>query len=107
MTGEAFEYIERLDVYEDYVADLKPWDVGPNTRALADLCLVLLNAKGERVVCFDNAHSVPEGFGPAKKFPKQHDHKHIGSKITPYVFKDAFTLLQDFWKEVDKMVQLR
>lgn len=44
MTGEAFEYIERLDVYEDYVADLKPWDVGPQTRALADLCLVLMNA---------------------------------------------------------------
>ena len=33
-----------LDIYENYVADLKPWDVGPETRALADLCLVLFNA---------------------------------------------------------------
>ncbi len=64
--------------------------------------LVLLNAKGERVVCFDNAHSVPVGSGPAKKRPKQHDHKHIGDKITPYAFKGAHALLQDFWKEVDK-----
>ena len=44
MTGEPFEYTERLDVYEDYVPHPKPWDVGPETRALADLCLVLFNA---------------------------------------------------------------
>jgi hypothetical protein len=31
-------------VYEDFVPDAKPWDVGPGTRALADLCLVLFNA---------------------------------------------------------------
>ena len=44
MTGESFTYTERLDVYEDYAADLQPPDVGPATRALADLCLVLFNA---------------------------------------------------------------
>ena len=44
MTGESFTYTERLDVYEDYVADLRPTDVDPETRALADLCLVLFNA---------------------------------------------------------------
>ena len=44
MTGEAFEYDEHLDVYEDYVADKKPWDVEPETRALADLCRVMFNA---------------------------------------------------------------
>ena len=44
MTGEAFEFVERLDVYEDYVPDLKPWDVQAETRALADLCLVLFNS---------------------------------------------------------------
>ncbi|MBT7100791.1 DUF1553 domain-containing protein, partial [Candidatus Poribacteria bacterium] len=43
MTGEPFTYTERLDVYEEYVSDAKPWDVGPETRALADLCLLLLN----------------------------------------------------------------
>ena len=44
MTGEEFTYTERLDQYENYVADLKPRDVLPETRALADWCRVLFNA---------------------------------------------------------------
>ncbi|NND07111.1 MAG: DUF1549 domain-containing protein [Saprospiraceae bacterium] len=44
MTGEPFEYIERLDVYEDYVADPSYHDVSVETRALSDLCLVLFNS---------------------------------------------------------------
>jgi len=44
MTGEPFEYTERLDIYENYTPDLKAWEVGLETRALADLCLVLFNA---------------------------------------------------------------
>jgi hypothetical protein len=43
-TGTKIRWRERLDVYELFVPDLKPWDVGPETRALADLCLVLMNA---------------------------------------------------------------
>lgn len=64
--------------------------------------LVLLNAKGERVVGFDNAHSAAEGSGPARKRRQQHDHKHIGDKISSYAFKDAHALLRDFWAEVEK-----
>ncbi len=44
MSGLALHYKERLDVYEDYVPHAKPWDVEPETRALADLCLALFNA---------------------------------------------------------------
>ncbi|MCZ6793016.1 MAG: PSD1 and planctomycete cytochrome C domain-containing protein [Planctomycetota bacterium] len=43
MSGLAFDYVERLDVYEDYVPDAKPWDVSPEVRALADICLILFN----------------------------------------------------------------
>lgn len=43
-TGKKVRWEERLDVYENFVSDLKPWDVGPETRALADFCLVLFNA---------------------------------------------------------------
>ncbi len=43
MTGLNFSWEEQLDVYQNYVQDAKPWDVGPQTRALADLCLVLFN----------------------------------------------------------------
>jgi hypothetical protein len=44
LTGKPFEFIEKLNVYEDYVPDAKPWTVGSHTRALADVCLLLLNS---------------------------------------------------------------
>ena len=44
MSGLALHYKEPLDVYDDYTPHAKPWDVGPETRALADLCLVLFNS---------------------------------------------------------------
>ncbi len=43
-TGEPFEFIEKLNVYEDYVPDAKPWTVDADVRALADVCLLLLNS---------------------------------------------------------------
>jgi hypothetical protein len=43
-TGEPFEFIELLNVYDDYVPDSKPWTVSADTRALADVCLLLLNS---------------------------------------------------------------
>lgn len=44
LTGEVFQWEEDLDLMADFVPDLKPWDVGPETRAWAELCLVLLNS---------------------------------------------------------------
>ena len=43
-TGEIVRWDEDLDLLKNYVRDLKPWDVDPATRALADLCLVLFNS---------------------------------------------------------------
>lgn len=43
MTGESFSYVEELDIYRDYVPDLKDADVPPQTRALADVVMVLFN----------------------------------------------------------------
>ncbi|MBP85559.1 MAG: hypothetical protein CMJ64_02405 [Planctomycetaceae bacterium] len=43
-TGEKFTFTEQLNVYEDFVPDLKPADVDAETRGLAEVCLVLLNA---------------------------------------------------------------
>src|SRR5262249_20566675 len=42
-TGEKFKFTEKLSVYDDFVPDLQPSDVGPETRGLAEVCLVLLN----------------------------------------------------------------
>ncbi len=42
-SGKPFEYTEILPVFEDYVPDAKPWAVDAQTRALADMCLLLFN----------------------------------------------------------------
>ncbi len=42
-TGEMVYWDEKLPL-EDYQRDTMPWDVAPDVRALADVCLVLLNS---------------------------------------------------------------
>ncbi|GJM30643.1 MAG: hypothetical protein DHS20C17_32780 [Cyclobacteriaceae bacterium] len=44
MTGEIFHFVEELEAYKNYTHDLKSWEVGPETRALADVCVVLFNS---------------------------------------------------------------
>lgn len=44
LTGEMVYWDEDLSVLNDYERDLMPWQVEPRTRALADLCLVLMNS---------------------------------------------------------------
>ena len=43
-TGEKFRFVEPLDAAADFVPDLSAAEVDAETRALADVCLVLLNA---------------------------------------------------------------
>lgn len=43
-TGEKFAFSEKLHAYADFVPDLRPADVDARTRALAEVCLVLLNS---------------------------------------------------------------
>ena len=44
LTGEPFEYEEILPVFESYLPDKQAADVSPETRALADLGLLLFNS---------------------------------------------------------------
>jgi hypothetical protein len=43
-TGEKFSFSEKLHAYAEFVPDLQPSAVPVHTRALADVCLALLNA---------------------------------------------------------------
>ncbi len=43
-TGVEFEYTEPLEMYEEFVPDLKPADASPKLRGLAELCLVIFNS---------------------------------------------------------------
>ncbi|MCI0357867.1 MAG: PSD1 and planctomycete cytochrome C domain-containing protein [Planctomycetaceae bacterium] len=44
LTGEMVYWDEDLSALADYQRDLLPWQVNPEVRALADICLVLLNS---------------------------------------------------------------
>ena len=43
-SGEPFDYEEILPAFENYIPDTKASDVDAETRALADLCVVLFNS---------------------------------------------------------------
>lgn len=74
------------------VADDKPHGL--------DYSLTLHGSSGERLVGFDNAHRVKPG-------RKEKDHYHKSGAVKPYEYKDAATLLADFWNEVDKVLKKR
>jgi hypothetical protein len=66
-----------------------------------DYSLTLHDASGQRLVGFDNAHPIRRSKANAK------DHKHRFETVKPYEYKDAATLLEDFWSEVDNVLRNR
>ena len=64
---------------------------------------------GARLVGFDNAHSVPAlGSRFRKRSPaSDHWHRTENDPGRPYTFKDADTLLQDFFREVRRVLNER
>lgn len=66
--------------------------------------LTLHDKKGARLVGFDNAHAVAGGSGPGAKKPAPHDHTHRLRTVRPYEYADAASLLTDFWKMVDAVL---
>jgi len=72
-----------------------------------DYSLTLHDAAGERLLGFDNAHSIREGSGPGARTRIEFDHKHKGERVRFYEYEDAATLLSDFWEEVDKILDER
>ena len=69
--------------------------------------LTLHAPDGKRLVGFDNAHPVRERRGPGTRRRRESDHRHRLRSIGPYDYKDAATLLGDFWKEVDEVLRER
>ena len=67
--------------------------------------LTLHAPDGERLVGFDNAHPVRERRGPGMRTRRESDHRHRLRAIGPYDYRDAATLLEDFWKEVDGILR--
>jgi Family of unknown function (DUF6516) len=67
-----------------------------------DYSLTLHGPNGERLVGFDNAHSAR---GRGRGGPQ--DHRHRLTTIRAYEYRDAPTLLVDFWAAVDAMLRER
>jgi Family of unknown function (DUF6516) len=64
---------------------------------------------GRRLVGFDNAHTVVGRGARFKKRSRASDHWHRseGDIGRPYEFKDAETLLDDFFNEVERVLRER
>lgn len=67
--------------------------------------LTLHDENGERLVGFDNAHPIVGQSGPASRRRAVHDHRHRLRSVRPYDYRDAATLLADFWHEVDAVLK--
>jgi hypothetical protein len=64
---------------------------------------------GARLVGFDNAHGVPARGSRFKPAPQASDHWHRTGNDPgrPYAFKDAETLIDDFFDEVERVLSER
>jgi hypothetical protein len=72
-----------------------------------DYSLTLHDGHGERLLGFDNAHPIREGAGPGARTRIEYDHKHKGKRVRFYEYKDAMSLLADFWNEVESILKER
>ena len=72
-----------------------------------DYSLTLHGPGGERLVGFDNAHPVAEGWGPGRRRRAARDHRHRLRTVRAYEYRDAASLLGDFWVEVDAVLRER
>jgi hypothetical protein len=67
-----------------------------------DYSLTLHGPVGERLVGFDNAHSVAK-----QELGEPLDHRHRLRTIKAYDYRDATGLLMDFWNTVDSVLRER
>jgi len=70
--------------------------------------LTLHEPYGKRILGYDNAHGVklPKKFKYAGRILAfDHRHRHVSDQGVPYEFKDAQQLLNDFFADVDRVLQ--
>ena len=68
--------------------------------------LTLHDKFNTRIIGYDNAHAIKP---PKKKrfsgTRQIWDHKHQKTKVHPYEFESAFQLLEDFWQDVNSIIE--
>lgn len=63
--------------------------------------MVLRAPNGQRIAAFDNAHRADD----TPKDDPRLDHKHRFQRISAYDFRNAQTLIEDFYKLVDSVLK--
>jgi Family of unknown function (DUF6516) len=72
-----------------------------------DYSITLHGNDNERLVGFDNTHAVRQSAGPGGEGKPAYDRRHRVRTIRSYEYRDAATLLADFWAEVDAVLKER
>jgi hypothetical protein len=83
-----------------FVVTLVP--VSPGRPHGLDYSLTLHGPDGERLVGFDNAHPIAR-----RRHGLPQDHRHRLRTIKAYDYRDAASLLDDFWTMVDAVLRER
>jgi hypothetical protein len=94
---------EIWDVGDGYWVKIEVRKIEPTARKPHGInySLCLFSPDDERLVCFDNAHPVKTGSGPAGKLSETNDHAHRGDRVEAYRYADAEALMTDFWAAVE------
>lgn len=89
-----------------YWVKFESWRIEPNIRVPHGIrySVTLHDRLNRRVLGFDNSH----GFTPERKRfggrKTTWDHRHRRDKIAPYEFESPGQLLEDFWREAERMM---
>lgn len=70
--------------------------------------LTLHDRSGRRMIGFDNAHAVERAGGKFVEQPRVYGHVHrgVGDEGRPYEFVNAGRLIEDFWMEVERILNM-
>lgn len=98
-----------LDQEDGYWIKIEAWQVKVTAHIPHGIryALTLHKPNGERILGYDNAHSIKV---KGKKYSGQrmafdHKHRHATDLGVHYEFKDAHQLLSDFFTEVDLVLK--
>lgn len=98
-----------IDQEDGYWVKIEAWQVEASEAMPHGIrySLTLHNPRGDRILGYDNAHSVkhkPQYSG--RRIPYDHKHRHKLDRGIEYEFKDPYQLLSDFFVDVDKALEM-
>lgn len=98
-----------IDQGRGYWVKLEAWEVDVSVQIPHGIrySLTLHEPHGKRILGYDNAHGtkLPGKFKYAGRIlAHDHKHRHASDKGVHYEFKDAQTLINDFFRDVDRVL---